>query len=57
MIVTNLKKRLMRILCLMSKNNSLIINKSLILCINYALLGFYLCYFEGYECVKRLNCV
>ena len=24
---------------------------------NYALLGFYLCHFENYECVKSLNCV
>ena len=27
------------------------------MCINYALLGFYLCRFERYECVKRLICV
>ena len=25
--------------------------------IKCALLGFYLCHFEGYECVKRLNYV
>ena len=28
------------------------------MCINYALLGFYLCHFlEGMKCVKRFNCV
>ena len=27
------------------------------MCINYALLGFYLCYFRRYECVKKRNCV
>ena len=25
------------------------------MCINYTLLGFYLCYFRKYECVKRLK--
>ena len=57
----------MKILCLMNKNNTLItifyfngnilITKSLMVCINYALLGFYLCHFQRYECVKKINCV
>ena len=49
MIVTNLNKKLLKILCVMNKNNSLIINKSLIVCINNVLLGFYLCNFKRYE--------
>ena len=31
-----------------NKSNSLMNNKNLIMCINYALLGFYLCYFRRY---------
>ena len=40
-------------------NSNILINKkpNIIVCINYALLSFYLCHFERYECIKRLNCV
>ena len=31
--------------------------KSLIMCMNYELLGFYLCYFRGYNSAKRFNSV
>ena len=51
------EEELMKILYLMNKNNSLIINKILIVCINYALLGFYFRHFERCEGVKRLDCV
>ena len=49
-----MKKRSMKILFKMNKNNTLI-TKSLIVCINYALLGFNLCHFRRYEGVERLN--
>ena len=40
-----------------SNKNILTNKKNIIVCINYALLGFYLYHFERYECVEKLNCV
>ena len=49
MIVMNLEKRFMKVLYKM--------NIILIVCINYALLSFYLCHFKKYEGFERFNCV
>ena len=32
-------------------------DKSLIVCINYVLLHFYLCHFERHDSIKRLHCI
>ena len=53
-----IKSQFYRVLAFINNIIILILKlKSLIVCINYTLLGFYLCHFERYECVKKLNCV
>ena len=55
MNLMNLKRRLMKILYLMNKNNILITKKPNNVYQIIHLLGFYLCHFERYECVKTLK--